>query len=216
MFQTGTAVLVPAKSVSQAALALFVSTAMLVMLANARPYLNWSDNILAQPFQFSLVLVQIVGPLQMNECAAQDDKPHGPILIAFTGVSVGLGVVLILAELFQAVAPKMFEKIATKLRFNSQSISEGLHPKRLSSFRKSIANKMPFTALIVPLHLNDELTDVPRNARPSPNAVAPFVDTSNVFDAGEDLGNKSVVPLRLCFFTLEVTMTPTPKHAFPL
>ena len=75
---------------------------------------------------------------------------------------------------------------------------------------------MPFTALIVPLHLNDELTDVPRNARPSPNAVAPFVDTSNVFDAGEDLGNKSVVPLRLCFFTLEVTMTPTPKHAFPL
>jgi hypothetical protein len=24
------------------------------------------------------------------------------------------------------------------------------------------------------------------------------------------------VPLRLCFFTLEVTMTPTPKHAFPL
>ena len=110
LFQTGIVVLVPAESVSQVALALFVSTAMLVMLANARPYLNWSDNILAQPFQFSLVLVQIVGLLQMNECAAQDDKLYGPILIAFTGVSVGLGVVLILAELFQAVAPKMFEK----------------------------------------------------------------------------------------------------------
>jgi hypothetical protein len=176
IFQTGIVILIPAESVSQVALALLVSTAMLVMLANTHPYLNWSDNMLSQCCQFSLMLVQIAGLLQMNECAAQDDWLYGPILIVCTVVSVGLGTALILAELFQAMAPEMFEKIASKLRFTDKNISEGLRP---ASLRKSIVKKTPFTASVVPVHLNDELTDVQGNGGPqseveAESAVAPI------------------------------------------
>jgi hypothetical protein len=180
-FQTGIVILVPAESVSQVALALLVSIVMLVMLANAHPYLNRSDNMLSQCCQFSLMLVQIAGLLQMNECAAQDDWLYGPILIVCTVVSVGFGTALILAELFHAMAPEMFEKIASKLRFTDENISEGL---RFAPLRKSIVKKMSFIASVVPVHLNGELSDAQGNGGPqseaeAESAVAPAPSSSS-------------------------------------
>ena len=112
-FQTGIVTAIPAKATSQVVLSLLVSIVMLVALADARPYMSWSDDMLAQSCQIALVLVQIVGLLQMNECVAQDDWLYGPILILCTAASGGLGIVLILTELFQAVAPDTFEKISS-------------------------------------------------------------------------------------------------------
>ena len=87
------------------------------------------------------MLVQIAGLLLMNECAAQDDWMYGPILIVCTVLSVGFGATLILAELFQAVAPERFEKIALKLRPTDKNISEGW---RSASLRKSIVLRRPY------------------------------------------------------------------------
>jgi hypothetical protein len=178
-FQTGIVILVPIESVSQVALSLVVSTAMMVALANTHPYLNWSDNILAQCCQFSLLFVQIAGLLQMNECAAQDDWMYGPLLILCTVFSLGLGTSLIFAELFQAVAPERFEKVASKLRSSRELRSEGLR-----SLRKSIVKKMPFTTSVVPVHLNDGLSDMQGNGGSqaeveAESAVAPAPSSSS-------------------------------------
>jgi hypothetical protein len=187
IFQTGIVILVPAESVSQVALALLISTAMLVTLANAHPYLNWNDNMLAQCCQFSLMMVQIAGLLQMNECAAQDDWLYGPILIVCTVFSVGLGTALVLAELFEAVAPEMFEKIASKLRFADKNISDRLP---LASLRKSIVKKMPFTASVMPVHFNGELSEVQGNGEPQVEveaAVAPAPSSSSTPEDGASI-----------------------------
>jgi hypothetical protein len=124
-----------------------VSITMLVSLANARPYINWSDDVLAQCCQFTLGLVQIVGLLQMNECVSQDDWLYGPVLIFCTVFSGGLGIALILMELLQAVAPKSFERIASKVRFNDGK----------TSLRKSSVNTFSNATSVVPVDLNGTL-----------------------------------------------------------
>jgi hypothetical protein len=123
---------------------------MLVSLANARPYINWSDDVLAQCCQFTLGLVQIVGLLQMTECVSQDDWLYGPVLIFCTVFSGGLGIALILMELLQAVAPKSFETIASKVRFNDGN----------QSLRKSSANTFSIGTSVVPVDLNGKFEGV--------------------------------------------------------
>jgi hypothetical protein len=142
-FQTGIITLIPAESTSQVLLALLASIVMLIAFGNAHPYISWSDDILAQSCQFSLVLVQIVGLLQMNEYVAQDDWLYGPILIVCTAFSGGLGVVLILAELLQAMAPEAHQTITGSAR-------------RLYRYFKGIS----LTAAVAPTGLNDNVPSV--------------------------------------------------------
>jgi hypothetical protein len=148
-FQTGIVTLIPAESTSQVTLSLLTSIVMLVLLANACPYMNWSDDALAQSCQFTLALVQIVGLLQMNKSVAQDDWLYGPVLIFCTIFSGGLGIALVLIELFQAVAPESFEKIASKVRFTDRG----------KSLRKSPMNTFN-SASVLPVDLNDKFPDV--------------------------------------------------------
>jgi hypothetical protein len=163
-FQCGIVTLIPAESTSQVALSLLVTLAMLVTLANARPYLNWRDDVLAQTCQFSLALVQIVGLLQMNECVSQDDWLYGPILILSTGISGGFGIVLIAMEFFQAVAPRAFDRFSAKL----QSAKKGAKSSRKTLFKGA-------TISVFPSDLQAEengspptpVTNSPREARPN-------------------------------------------------
>ena len=78
-----------------------------------------------------------------GEYVAQDDWLYGPILIVCTAFSGGLGVVLILAELLQAMAPEAHQTITGSAR-------------RLYRYFKGIS----LTAAVAPTGLNDNVPSV--------------------------------------------------------
>jgi len=100
-FLCGVVTLTNLRDESQTFVALVVSTAMLVAVANYNPYLEQVDDALAQSCQLFLSLVLAVGLLEHLS-----DMSFGWMLICCSAAIVGFGVGMILFELFKVFFPE--------------------------------------------------------------------------------------------------------------
>jgi hypothetical protein len=106
----GPVLLLPAEAASQVFIQLFVSTAMAVALANKKPYLHSSDDLLAQLCQVALSFAMAVGLLEMAATSFQDQY-YGPILIVCTTVQFLLGFIAAFVEWVKAKMPRTVSKL---------------------------------------------------------------------------------------------------------
>jgi hypothetical protein len=132
VFLCGISSLLPGEDSTQVAVSVIVTIGMLITIANAHPYLQWSDDLVAQICQASLILVLFIGLLEMNETADQDDWLHGPLLIFATSATLLLAFVSFGIEYARAVAPMAFEKVASRMRFWN-------HPALVKTVRKRLS-----------------------------------------------------------------------------
>ena len=94
---------------SQVFLALGISIVYLLLLANCHPYLNKSDNLLAQICQMSITFALAVSVLEQTETSSQDTI-FGPLLIICTVFNLVMGVVLLTTDFLKEAFPDQFEK----------------------------------------------------------------------------------------------------------
>jgi hypothetical protein len=117
----GPVLLLQAEAASQVFIQLLVSTAMAVALANKKPYLHSSDDLLAQMCQIALSFTMAVGLFEMAAVSFQDDH-YGPILITCTTVQFSLSFIAGFVEWVKAKMPHTVSKLETF--FNSWSAIE--------------------------------------------------------------------------------------------
>ena len=83
----GLVVLIPGEGASGVFISLVVSTTMLVLFANCCPYINRTDDCLAQFCQGSLMLAMSVGILEKADESFQDDL-FGIVLVIATSLNL--------------------------------------------------------------------------------------------------------------------------------
>ena len=114
LFLCGFATFLPGESASQVAVSLVVSLSLFGTFANARPYLNPEDDVLAQTCQFNLTIVLIVGLLQMinnsDQSQGTNEAFFGLVLIILTSFSLLMGFGLVFSEFLQLAFPEAFKR----------------------------------------------------------------------------------------------------------
>ena len=127
-------ILIPAEGASQVFISLVVSTSMVILFANCRPYQNSSDDVLAQFCQLSLTFAMAVGLLEKAADSFQDDV-FGSLLIVATTTNLVLGLSVILSDLLVTIVPenlrnKVWGRLAIVTNF-SKVVTSTWHYKML-------------------------------------------------------------------------------------
>jgi len=94
-------------------LALVASFALYSAFANLHPYMNFSDDLLAQTSHMSLILVLSVGLVTLSR--DQHDNALGFLLVAFVLLSLLLPCALVVAQFAIVVLPEHTEHVRLKL-----------------------------------------------------------------------------------------------------
>ena len=121
----GPVTLIPVEGASQVFISMVVSMFMMSLFANCRPYVDVSNDILAQFCQVSLTFAMAVGLLEKASDTSRDVL-FGPLLIICTSLNLGLGVVVVAFEFAVTVATeipstlKIINLLPTKTRFRNK------------------------------------------------------------------------------------------------
>ena len=118
LIMCGLITLIPAEGSSQVFVSLVVSTGMMLLFANCHPYLNFTDDILAQFCQLVLTFALAVGILEMASESFQDPL-YGPLLVVATTTNLVFGVVIIGTDFFVSAMPERSEAIARRVMMNT-------------------------------------------------------------------------------------------------
>ena len=102
----GPVTLIPVEGASQVFVSMVVSMFMMSLFANCRPYVDFSNDVLAQFCQVSLTFAMAVGLLEKASDASRDVL-FGPLLIICTSLNLGLGIAVISFEFAVTVATEL-------------------------------------------------------------------------------------------------------------
>ena len=102
----GPVTLVPIEGASQVFVSMVVSMFMMSLFANCRPYVDFSNDVLAQFCQVSLTFAMAVALLE-KALESSRDALFGPLLIICTSLNLGLGVGVVVLEFAITLAAEM-------------------------------------------------------------------------------------------------------------
>jgi hypothetical protein len=100
--------IIPGDGVTAVFISLLVSGAMMMLFANCQPYLNKSDDVLAQVCQISLTFTLAIGILEKAHDTFQDEN-YGTVLIVSTSMNLALGMVVCTSDFVFTAFPEMTE-----------------------------------------------------------------------------------------------------------
>ena len=141
----GPVTLIPVEGASQVFISMVVSMFMMSLFANCRPYVDVSNDILAQFCQVSLTFAMAVGLLEKASDTSRDVL-FGPLLIICTSLNLGLGVVVVAFEFAVTVATE----IPTPKRFQSLKSLKPFSMKSLKPFSMKCLRWLKKEAVILP------------------------------------------------------------------
>ena len=102
----GPVTLVPVEGASQVFISMVVSLFMMLLFSNCRPYVDFSNDVLAQFCQVSLTFAMAVALLEKASDSSRDAL-FGPLLIICTSLNLGLGVGVVVLEFVVTLATEM-------------------------------------------------------------------------------------------------------------
>ena len=116
---------------------------MLILLSNSRPYLNISDDVLAQVCQFSLTFAMSIGLLEKASESFQDDV-FGYLLVIGTSLNLGMAFFVILFDLFTAIFPEKSKKFLTKIKAKKRASKNKIMnaPRMMKKEKLAIQNTL--------------------------------------------------------------------------
>jgi len=160
----------PAEGASQVFVSLVVSVGMMVLLANTRPYANFSDDVLAQFCQTSLTFSLAVGLLEIASVEFQDAL-FGPLLVTCTFLNLLVGFGTITVEFAMAAFPDTVEEWMVQFQ-TSRAVAR---VKKRLRIVENIHSKKNFTK---------------RKGSRQSNSVRPLPETDVGADRSEDLAKQ--------------------------
>jgi hypothetical protein len=125
-----------------------VSMVMLILLSNSRPYLNISDDALAQICQFSLTFAMSIGLLEKASESFQDDV-FGYLLVIGTSLNLGMAFFVILFDLFTTIFPEKSRKFLTRIKAKKRASKKKIKnvPRMMKKEKLAIQNTLRTSTL---------------------------------------------------------------------